>query len=94
MTRYEIKNTTQFKKDYKLARRRGLNMDLLKDVVTRLANGEPLDPRHKDHPLSGEWSGHRECHLQPDWLLIYRYENDILVLALTRTGTHSDLFNL
>lgn len=69
-------------------------MDLLKDVVTRLANGEPLDPRHKDHPLSGEWSGHRECHIQPDWLLIYRYENDILVLALTRTGTHSDLFNL
>lgn len=94
MTRYEIKNTTQFKKDYKLARRRGLNMDLLKDVVTRLANGEPLDPRHKDHPLSGEWSGHRECHIQPDWLLNYRYENDILVLALTRTGTHSDLFNL
>ena len=94
MTRYEIKNTTQFKKDYKLARRRGLTMDLLKDVVTRLANGEPLDPRHKDHPLSGEWSGHRECHIQPDWLLIYRYENDILVLALTRTGTHSDLFNL
>lgn len=94
MTRYEIKNTTQFKKDYKLARRRGLNMDLLKDAVTRLANGEPLDPRHKDHPLSGEWSGHRECHIQPDWLLIYRYENDILVLALTRTGTHSDLFNL
>ena len=94
MTRYEIKNTTQFKKDYKLARRRGLNMDLLKAVVTRLANGEPLDPRHKDHPLSGEWSGHRECHIQPDWLLIYRYENDILVLALTRTGTHSDLFNL
>lgn len=69
-------------------------MDLLKDVVTRLANGEPLDPRHKDHPLSGEWSGHRECHIQPDWLLIYRYENDILVLALIRTGTHSDLFNL
>ena len=69
-------------------------MDLLKDGVTRLANGEPLDPRHKDHPLSGEWSGHRECHIQPDWLLIYRYENDILVLALTRTGTHSDLFNL
>lgn len=69
-------------------------MDLLKDVVTRLANGEPLDPRHKDHPLSGEWSGHREWHIQPDWLLIYRYENDILVLALTRTGTHSDLFNL
>lgn len=69
-------------------------MDLLKDVVTRLANGEPLDPRHKDHPLSGEWSGHRECHIQPDWLLIYRYENDILVLALTRMGTHSDLFNL
>ena len=87
MTRYEIKNTTQFKKDYKLAKRRGLNIQLLK-------NSEPLDPKHKDHPLSGNWIGHRECHIQPDWLLIYRYEEDVLVLTLTRTGTHSDLFNL
>ena len=94
MTKYEIKNTTQFKKDYKLAKRRGLNLSLLKGVISKLANGEPLDPKHKDHALSGTWSGHRECHIQPDWLLIYRYESDVLVLTLTRTGTHSDLFNL
>ena len=71
-----------------------MNIALLKDIVTKLANGEPLDARHKDHPLSGDWIGHRECHIQPDWLLIYRIENDILVLTLSRTGTHSDLFNM
>ena len=94
MTKYEIKNTTQFKKDYKLAKRRGLNLNLLKDIVTKLANGETLAPTHKDHSLSGNWTGHRECHIQPDWLLIYRYEEEVLVLTLSRTGTHSDLFNL
>lgn len=94
MTKYEIKSTTQFKKDYKLAKRRKLNLSLLKDIVTKLANGEPLDPKHKDHTLSGNWVGYRECHIQPDWLLIYRYDNDVLVLTLARTGTHSDLFNL
>ena len=94
MTKYEIRNTTQIKKDYKLAKRRGMNITLLKDIVTKLANGEPLDARHKDHPLSGDWIGHRECHIQPDWLLVYRIENDILVLTLSRTGTHSDLFNM
>ena len=94
MTKYEIRNTTQFKKDYKLAKRRGMNITLLKDIVTKLANGEPLGARHKDHPLSGDWIGHRECHVQPDWLLVYRIENDILVLTLSRTGTYSDLFNM
>lgn len=88
MTKYEIKNTTQFKKDYKLAKHRGLNLNLLKEIVSKLANGEPLDSKHKDQALSGNWVGHRECHIQPDWLLIYRYENDILVLTLARTGTH------
>ena len=63
MTKYEIKNTTQFKKDYKLAKRRGLNLNLLKDIVIKLANGETLDPKHKDHSLSGNWTGHRECHI-------------------------------
>ena len=93
MTKYEIKNTTQFKKDYKLAKRRGLNLDLLKDIVTKLANGKSLEAKYKDHPLSGDWAGHRECHIQPDWLFVYRIEYDVLVLTLTRTGTHSDLFN-
>ena len=74
MTKYTVKNTIQFKKDYKLA------------------NGEPLDDKHHDHALSGDWIGHRECHILPDWLLVYRIEDDVLVLTLTRTGTHSDLF--
>lgn len=92
MTKYIIKPTTQFKKDYKLAKKRNLNLELLKEVVTKLANGEPLPDNNKDHTLSGNWSGHRECHISPDWLLIYRIENNTLVLTLTRTGTHSDLF--
>lgn len=62
--------------------------------MTKLANGEVLAPKHKDYPLSGDWVGHRECHIQPDWLLVYRYDNDVLVLTLSRTGTHSDLFGL
>ena len=93
MTKYEIKYTTQFKKDYKLAKRRNMKLQILKDVVTKLANGEQLETKYRDHALSGDWIGHRECHLLPDWLLVYRIENDVLVLTLTRTGTHSDLFN-
>ena len=92
MTKYTIKPTSQFKKDFKLAQKRHLNMDLLKDVITKLANGQSLEEKHKDHALSGNWSGHRECHILPDWLLIYRYEHDVLILTLSRTGTHSDLF--
>ena len=92
MTKYEIKNTTQFKKDYKLAKKRGLNIKLLKEVVSKLANGEQLEVKYKDHMLSGNWSGHRECHIQSDWLLIYYIEDDELVLTLFRTGTHSDKF--
>ena len=75
-------------------KRRGLDISLLKSIVTKLANGESLDPKYKDHPLTGNWIGHRECHIQSDWLLVYRYEDDVLVLTLARTGTHSDLFNL
>ena len=92
MTKYIIKHTTQFKKDFKLAKKRHLDTDLLKDIITMLANGETLPEKYKDHALSGNWIGHRECHINPDWLLIYRYEDDILVLTLARTGTYSDLF--
>lgn len=84
--------TNQFKKDYKLAMKRHLNIDILDDIIRMLANGEQLPEKYRDHALSGNWVGHRECHIQPDWLLIYRIENDLLVLTLTRTGTHSDLF--
>lgn len=84
--------TTQFKKDYKLALKRHLNIDLLDDIIRALSRGETLPEKNKDLALSGDWIGHRECHIQPDWLLVYRIEDDVLVLTLARTGTHSDLF--
>ena len=67
-------------------------IELLDEIISKLANGEALAEKHRDHNLTGNWSGFRECHILPDWLLIYRVENDVLVLTLTRTGTHSDLF--
>lgn len=91
-TKFTVKPTSQFKKDYKLAKKRGLKIELLKDVVAKLAMGEALPERNRDHALTGNWVGHRECHIQPDWLLVYRIEDDVLVLTLARTGTHSDLF--
>lgn len=92
MTKYTVKPTTQFKKDYKLAIKRGLKIELLEEIIGNLANGVPLPEKNKDHALGGNWYGHRECHILPDWLLVYRLENDVLVLTLARTGTHSDLF--
>ena len=89
-TKYTVKTTTLFKKDFKLAMKRGLNVELLENII---AMGEPLPAKNKDHALTGNWVGHRECHILPDWLLIYRIEDDVLVLTLARTGTHSDLFN-
>ena len=92
-TKYTVKPTTQFKKDYKRAMKRGLKIELLEKVVELLAMGEALPEKNRDHELSGNWSGHRECHIQPDWLLVYRIEDDVLVLTLARTGTHNDLFD-
>lgn len=91
-TRYTVKPTTQFKKDFKLAMKCGLEIELLEKVIAALAMDEPLPEKHKDHALTGNWVGHRECHVLPDWLLIYRIEGEVLVLTLSRTGTHSDLF--
>ena len=90
--KYTIKYTSQFKKDYKSALKRKLNINELHNVVKKLANGEILEEKHCDHALSGQWAGHRECHIMPDWLLIYYKKNDTLILTLSRTGTHSDLF--
>ena len=84
--------TTQFKKDYKLALKRHLDIELLDNIIRSLSSGETLPERNKDHALTGDWIGHRECHILPDWLLVYRVEDDVLVLTLARTGTHSDLF--
>ena len=89
---YRIKPTSLFKKDLKKAQKRGYNMELLAEVIRILANGENLPEKNKDHALSGEYSGCRECHILPDWLLIYEIANEELILYLTRTGTHSDLF--
>jgi mRNA interferase YafQ len=89
---YEIKYTSRFKSDLKNIQRRGYDIRLITAVIKALASCVPLAERFRDHALSGVWSNHRECHITPDWLLIYKLENDILVLTLTRTGTHSDLF--
>ena len=91
-TKYTVKATAQFKKDYKTAIRRGLNIELLDAVIETLAMGEKLPEVNRDHSLSGKWTEYRECHVQSDWLLVYRLEDQVLVLTLTRTGTHSDLF--
>lgn len=91
-TKYIVKTTTQIKKDFKLVKKRGLKMELLREVITVLAMGETLPEKNKDHALTGNWIGHRECHILPNWLLVYRLEDEVLVLTLTRTGTHSDLF--
>ena len=88
----QLELTAQFKKDLKLIRKRGYDIDLLGSVIDKLINNVPLDIKHNDHALKGKFTGFRECHITPDWLLIYLVEDDILVLTLTRTGSHSDLF--
>lgn len=90
----EIKTTAKFRKDLKQAKKKGLNMSLLQKVVDDLAAGKKLDERHHDHALVGEWVSFRECHIQPDWLLIYKISGDALILTLARIGTHSDLFKM
>lgn len=82
--------TTQFVRDVKRMAKRGKDLHKLRDVVRVLAEGRPLDPCHRDHSLSGEWSRSRDCHVEPDWVLIYT--TDKTSLRLERTGTHSDLF--
>lgn len=85
--------SSKFKKDYKLAKKQGKDVELLLDIVDILAEEKPLEPKYRDHALSGDYIGHRECHIQSDWLLIYKIDGKELVLTLTRTGSHSELFN-
>ncbi len=92
--KYIIKHSVKFKKNYKLARKRGLDVSILKEIIIKLGNGIPLDAKYKDHALKGNWKGFRECHIQPDWLLIYLIEDDILTLTLVDTGTHADLLKM
>ena len=89
--KYEVQRTSSFKKDFKKIQKRGLNTNLLKPVIAMLADGKELPEQYKDHALTGNWIGYRECHIMPDWLLIYKVIDDKLILSLTRTGSHSDL---
>lgn len=88
----DIVSSSRFKKDLKLAIKRGYNIELLEDVVNKLAMQKALEEKYKDHELAGDFKGFRECHITPDWLLVYQIVDNELVLYLSRTGTHSDLF--
>jgi mRNA interferase YafQ len=88
----KIRYAAKFKRDYKLAIKRGCNPKQFEAVVKLLCAEKPLPKKYKDHALTGNYIGHRECHINPDWLLIYKVEKAILILTLTRTGSHSDLF--
>jgi mRNA interferase YafQ len=85
-----IFQTNQFKKDFKRIKKRGKDLNKLKEVISAIANSEALQERHRDHALSGNWSGSRDCHIEPGWILIYRVDGEYLFLE--RTGSHSDLF--
>ena len=88
----KIVASNRFKKDLKQAIKRKYNIELMQEVIDKLAAREPLDEKYRDHPLAGDYIGMRECHITPDWLLVYQVREKELVLFLSRTGTHSDLF--
>ena len=89
---YQVKFTAAYKKSYKVMKKRGLDLSLLDEVVDLLRQGKRLNEKYRDHALSGNFAGFRECHIQPDWLLVYLIENDVLTLTLVDTGSHSDIF--
>ena len=89
---YRVVPTNKFKRDLRIAIKRGCNTALMDVVVTMLSDGKPLPEKYQDHPLKGNYAGCRECHITSDWLLIYEITEGDLILYLTRTGTHSDLF--
>jgi mRNA interferase YafQ len=90
--KYQIKFTSQFKKDSKLVKKQNKNVEKLYSVIEKLAEGKKLEEKFRDHSLTGNYKGCRECHIEPDWLLIYEIVDDVLVLVLSRTGSHSELF--
>ncbi|MGC2873826.1 type II toxin-antitoxin system YafQ family toxin [Ihubacter sp. mB4P-1] len=90
--KYEVQFTSRFKKDLKLAKKQNKNLDQLFEVIDILATGGSLDAKFRDHGLTGNYKGARECHIEPDWLLIYEIRGSVLVLMLYRLGTHSELF--
>ena len=88
---YQVRRTSQFKKDLKRLIKQDKDISKLQEVVDTLAEGKPLDAKHVDHPLAGKWRGFRDCHIEPDWILLYKLEKKMLVLTLTRSGSHSEL---
>ena len=92
MTKYQIERTNRFKREYRLAKRRGQDVGRLHRIIFLLANGDSPPPECNDHALTGDYIGCRECHIAPDWLLIYQITEDEFILLLIRTGSHSDLF--
>lgn len=90
----ELKTSTKFRKDYKRIKKRGYNLSLLQEVLDKLCAEETLEEKYRDHALTGSYKGFRECHIQPDWLLIYAISEEELILVASRTGTHADLFDL
>lgn len=90
--KYAIKYTSQFCKQLKTVKKSGKQLAKREEVVDLLAGGVPMPPEYKDHALTGNWVNHRECHIEPDWLLIYYKQDDVVVLTLVATGTHADLF--
>ncbi len=92
MNKYRLDYTTSMKRSLKLMKKRGKDLNKLNDVLHILISGEALPQKYCDHALSGKYSGCRECHIEPDWLLIYQIKEDILLLIAVATGTHSDLF--
>ena len=91
---FDIRFNNRMKRDVKLMKKRGKDLSKLENILTKLANGENLPDKNKDHQLKGEWQNFRECHIEPDWLLIYRIEDVELILYATATGTHADLFDM
>lgn len=91
---YELVLTGKFKKSLKLAKKRGLNINQLNDVVSMLQRDISLEEKYRDHELKGAYRGFRECHIQPDWLLIYLKDSEVITLTLVDTGTHADLFKM
>ncbi|MDR2558861.1 MAG: type II toxin-antitoxin system YafQ family toxin [Oscillospiraceae bacterium] len=91
MHKYKPQPTVKFKRDVKTLKKRGYDLSLLEDVVEKLANGEALPEKYRDHALKGNRKGYRDCHIQSDWVLIYRIDKDVLTLVLSETGTHADV---
>lgn len=90
--KYDVEFTNKFKKELKIAKKQNKDLNKLYDVIEKLANGEALDIKYRDHELAGKYKGTRECHIEPDWLLVYEIKDEVLVLILYRLNSHSELF--